>query len=187
MKQKLSLVDYIRAANMTGCEIAAIKAVAEVESSGDGFLPNDSPKILFERHIFRRLTSGAYDKQYPDISNKVPGGYGVVSVQHDRLNKAASLNRDAALKSASWGKFQIMGFNHKLAGFDTLQGFINAMYQSEGAQLDAFCKFLINTGAVKWLREKNWAKFAEAYNGKNYKINNYDVKLMTAYKRHLAV
>ncbi len=34
------------------------------------------PTILFERHIFSKRTEGAYDAKYPDISNKIAGGYG---------------------------------------------------------------------------------------------------------------
>ena len=33
-------------------EVAVIKAVAEVESRGDGFLADGKPKILFKPHIF---------------------------------------------------------------------------------------------------------------------------------------
>jgi N-acetylmuramidase len=44
--------DYQAAAQSLGCEVAAVKAVAAVESAGHGFLPNGKPKILFEAHIF---------------------------------------------------------------------------------------------------------------------------------------
>ena len=37
------------AANKLGCEVAAVRAVVDVESGG-GFLPDGRPKILFERH-----------------------------------------------------------------------------------------------------------------------------------------
>ena len=47
------------------------------------------------------------------------------------MGEAAHLNRIAALKSASWGKFQLMGFNYKLCGFNSLQAFVNAMYKNE--------------------------------------------------------
>ena len=33
------------------------------------------------------------------------------------------------------------------------------------------------------LPKKNWAAFAKRYNGKNYKINSYDIKLEREYKK----
>ncbi|WP_262919099.1 N-acetylmuramidase family protein [Niabella hibiscisoli] len=51
-KPILTEKDFQDAARQLNCEVAAIKAVAEVESKGDGFLPTGEPKILFERHIF---------------------------------------------------------------------------------------------------------------------------------------
>jgi len=185
MKERLKEQDYQEAARILGCEVAAIKAVAEVESAGAGFLPDGQPKILFERHYFHKLTGGKYSAQYPDISNKTPGGYGGAGQhQHDRLEKAASLDRNAALQSASWGKFQIMGSNFKLAGFATLQLFINAMYSGEAAHLMAFCSFIKNTGLLPALRAKNWKAFALGYNGKGYAANKYDTKMAAAYKKY---
>ena len=67
--------DFIEAANLLNCEVEAVKAVAEVESSGSGFLSNGKPKILFERHYFHRLTGGKFSAKNPDISNKSSGGY----------------------------------------------------------------------------------------------------------------
>lgn len=177
--------DYINAAKELNCEVAAVKAVAEVESLNGGFLSDGKPKILFERHKFSEFTKGKYDKDYPDISNERPGGY--TNNEHQRLEKAAKLDRNAALKSCSWGKFQIMGFNHNLVGFPVLQDFINAMYKSEGEQLKAFVKFIKSNKLDDELREKRWADFARIYNGKNYHINEYDTKLAKAYKKYSAI
>jgi len=43
---------FSTSAKSLNVEVASIKAVAEVESSGDGFLADGKPKILFEPHIF---------------------------------------------------------------------------------------------------------------------------------------
>jgi hypothetical protein len=87
----------------------------------------------------------------------------------------------AALKSASWGKFQIIGFNHAAAGFKELQAFVNAMYRSEGAQLDAFVAFVLHEKLDDELRERRWADFARRYNGPGFKANAYDTKLAKAF------
>lgn len=182
MKPLLSEQDLERSAKSLGCEVAAIKAVCQVEAPNGGFLSDGRPNILFERHKFSQFTGGQFDASDPDISNPKAGGYGAGGVnQHDRLGRAADLDREAALKSASWGKFQIMGFNFSAAGFKDLQSFINAMYRSEGAQLDAFVAFIKHEGLADELREHRWADFARRYNGPSYAINRYDTKLAAAY------
>jgi len=193
-KPKLTDTDYQRAALTLNCDVAAIKAVAEVESRDNGFLADGRPVILFERHIFHRLTKGKWTNVrgpnsglyiYRDISNPAHGGYGAEGgFQHDRLAKAAALDRDAALKSASWGKFQLMGFNYELCGFERLQQFINAMYRGEPSQLDAFVKFLQSKKLDAPLRSHRWSTFALGYNGTAYRRNNYQGKLAAAWKRY---
>lgn len=177
--------DFERAASVLGCDVAAIKAVCEVEAPKGGFLPDGRPTILFERHQFSKRTGRKFDTAHPDISNVQAGGYLGGAAEHGRLQRAALLDRDAALSSASWGRFQIMGFNHASAGHSTLQGFINAMYDSEGTQLDAFVAFVKNQPALaSALRRHDWAKFAMLYNGPDYAANRYDEKMAAAYSEH---
>ncbi|GAB3021024.1 hypothetical protein GCM10027051_27870 [Niabella terrae] len=182
-KPTLTQQDFTDAARQLDCEVAAIRAVAEVESRGDGFLPGGEPKILFERHIFSKRTGGVFDRSHPNVSNPQSGGYGTAASQHKRLQEAVPLNRNAALMSASWGKFQIMGFNYSLAGFNSLQEFINAMYSGERAHLFAFVSYIRNSFLDDELREKRWADFARKYNGPDYRKNNYDKKMAQAYSR----
>jgi len=177
--------DYINAAKELNCEVAAIKAVAEVESRGSGFLPSGEPKILFERHRFFKYTNGKYAVTNPDICNKIPGGYGKESEQHAKLQRASALNRDAGLMSCSWGKFQVMGDNWQKLGYKSLQEFINKMYESEAGQLGAFVRYIKNFGLQKHLHNRNWTEFAKLYNGPGYKANNYDVKMLSAYNNYL--
>lgn len=183
----LTEADFQRAAAALNCEVACIKAVSEVESAGGGFYrPSKRPKILFEAHWFSKFTNHQYDGSNPDISSLkwnrslYKGG----EKEYDRLQKAMQLNREAALKSASWGRFQIMGFNHPLCGFDAVDNFVTAMYESEGRQLDAFINFLKSRQLDKALRAKRWADFARGYNGEAYAQNRYDSKLRTAYEKY---
>jgi hypothetical protein len=114
---KLTEQDYAAAAELLGCEIAAIKAVAEVESHGEGFYPDGFPTILFERHKFHKFTNGRFDQSHPEISNSLAGGYGPGGQNQQRKFKLAfTLDPIAAMKSCSWGKFQIMGFNFAACG-----------------------------------------------------------------------
>jgi hypothetical protein len=86
--------------------------------------------------------------------------------------------------SASWGMFQIMGFNFTNCAFKSVDEFVAAMKVDEGAQLDAFCQYLKTVGLDKELREHRWSEFARRYNGADYQVNKYDIKLAKAWARH---
>jgi hypothetical protein len=49
-------------------------AVIRVETRGWGFLADRRPQILFERHVFHRLTGGRFKATAPTISSRKPGG-----------------------------------------------------------------------------------------------------------------
>jgi hypothetical protein len=184
MRPPLTEKDWQDAADALDVPVAAIKAVAEVEAPGSGFLSSGEPRILFERHKFHNHTGGKWDKTHPNISHPKWGGYGKESAQHGRLQEAAALDREAALKSASWGRFQILGENYKQAGFDTLQAFINAMYRDEASHLRAFVQFLKNDSRLLTaLQKRNWATFARYYNGPAFAEHQYDVRLASAYRK----
>lgn len=172
-----------RTAERLGVPLAAIRSIIEVESRG-GFDAQGRPRILFERHYFHRLTRGRYSASYPDISHPRWGGYGRSSAQYDRLAKAVALDRDAALRSASWGAFQIMGDNHAAAGFGDIETFVAAMMEGEDRHLEAFASFVESQGIADSLRRRDWAAFARRYNGPAYRKNRYDTKLAAAFARH---
>jgi hypothetical protein len=182
-KPKLTNDDFCRAAKQLKCEVAAIKAVDDTESRGSGFYSDGFPTILFERHKFRQFTNGTYNASHPQISGPA-GGYGSAGQnQRNKFNLAFKLDPEAAMKSCSWGRYQIMGFNHKMCGHKTVGEFVDAMKQSEGKQLDAFVSFVISAGLADELRNHNWAGFARGYNGAGYKKNKYDTKMAAAYKK----
>lgn len=182
----ISAAAYKQAASTLGCEVAAIRAVADVESKRDPFDRYGRPTILFERHKFRKFTASKFNKSHPDLSNAA-GGYGKFSEQYGKLARAAMLNEEAALKSASWGAFQIMGFNHKAAGHATVVGFVDAMAGSAERHLQAFVAFVsFHASLKKAIKDKDWAAFAKGYNGDGYAKNQYDTKMAAAYKKFKA-
>ncbi len=173
-------------------DAAYIWTVVEVETAGVtqglGFRADRRPQILFERHWFRKFTNDRFDDEAPDISGP-PGGYGTFAMQYARLEKALSLCDNAglgvepALKSASWGMGQVMGFNYQVAGFASAAKMVEAMKTGEDAQLSGMAGFLVANGLVDKLAKKDWAGFALRYNGRNYAQNQYDIKLAQAYQR----
>lgn len=187
-------LSYAHAAWFLLVEPAALEAVGEVEAGPYGaFLDDGRPVLLYERHIFHRLTNGRFagaiapgdfPREVSELSLPTAGGYGAVSIQHDKLAAAAKLDRDAALKACSWGCFQILGLNHAEAGFPNLQRFVNAMYRSADDHLRALVMFLRHDERlVDALRGHDWAEFASRYNGPQFARNKYDVKLAAAYAR----
>ena len=184
----ISEEDYIRASKMLDCDVAAIKAFAKVESRGSGFLSDGRPVILFERHIFNRLLKKkGMTCEDKSICATKAGGYLGGSKEHDRLEKAVKIDRESALQSASWGMFQVVAFNWKLCGYESLQSFINAAYRSEADHLNMFVGFIkANRTLLEAVRNKNWDIAARIYNGPGYKKNAYDVKLANAYDEELS-
>ena len=191
---RLSDIDLF--ADALSVEPAALKAVFIVESNSAGFLPNSKPTILFEGHIFYKLiaktlgqnTAIALSRKYPNVCymswdrSKYYGG----DKEYIRLNQAQSINESIANQSASWGLFQIMGFNYKAAGYNDIDTFVDEMYYSEHLQFQAGCNFIAsNAGIINALRKKDWNTFARLYNGPAYAQNNYHNKLAAAYRQNL--
>lgn len=182
----LTASDFAHAANVLGCEEAAIRAVSDVESAGDGFLPSGRLVVKFEGHIFYKYTQGAFAKTHPTLC------YPRWTEAHSRrgeaawlrLDQAIALNRRAALLSTSFGRFQVMGFNHAACGFADVERFVANLASGEPAQLQAFIRYIIHRKLADALKAKDWAAFAKGYNGPAYAENQYDRKMATAYAAH---
>jgi len=191
MLKKLTIEQIQQQAEKLGIETAALQAIHEVECRGSGFNPDNTPVILFERHVMRqRLIANKRDFdlrimliERPDLCNKSSGAYGLYSAQHGRLAAAVEYHRESALESCSWGIGQVMGYHWQSLGYTSLQAFINAMYKDEASQLDAMCRYITVNNLVNALKSKDWKAFALGYNGKAYAKNNYDIKLANAYKK----
>lgn len=211
------------------CEPEVLKAIAEVESGGrnafwrlntaDG---ENIPAILYERHYFSKATNKCYDKDHPDISwptayrkkdqlgkadAKMSDGkvdaddiYSDYTSAYLRLINAYRLDPVAALKSCSWGKFQIMGENFALCGMSEVKEFVETMCTSDAAQIALLAGF-IRKKPRTWkdaknkalgkeislldaVKTRNWAAIAFNYNGPGYKTYSYDSKLECAYEKH---
>ena len=183
----LTFDDYKDAAKTLQCDVEAIRAFAKVESRGSGFLPDGRPVILFERHIFNRLLKAkGMSCDDTSICSSKSGGYLGGAREHDRLDKAIAVDKESALQSASWGMFQVMGFNWKVCGYASLRDFIICANRSEKDHLDMFVGFIkSNNKLLTAVRNKDWPTAARIYNGPGYKKNNYDVKLAQAYSEEI--
>jgi hypothetical protein len=184
--KKLSDYDYTVASKKLNCEIASIKAIVAVESSGNGFLANGKPILRFEAHKFSKYSGGKFNTSNPTIStpSMVVRKSKGPEEEYGFYEQAKALDEASAMKSCSWGMFQIMGFNYALCGYSSVQPFVTDMHHSEGKQLLAFVGFVLSNGKLSnALKSKNWAQLAEGYNGKEYKKFNYDTRLADAYTK----
>lgn len=192
--------DLVAGAKRLGVPVIVIKAIAEVETLGEGYLPNGKPKILFERHRmyfylnqkFGKTKANALMAKHPNIVNTKTGGYHGGSAEYTRLSQAKQLDESCALQSASWGRFQLMGENWKDLGYKSVQDFVAQHEQSESLQFEAFLRYCENkSGEVDdkhWklidaLRQENWHVVFTLYNGRNYKKLGYDSKFLRVMNR----
>jgi hypothetical protein len=182
-RARLGPDDFVASANRLGVEVAAIKAVVKVESGSGGFSPDGRPLILFEPHIFSRLTKARFDASHPHLSYPSWGARPYVRSQDDRwsqLSQAFALDQEAAVASASWGLFQIMGMNHALCGFPTATAFVADISKSEQRQLLAFEAFVRSKSLIDELQRLDWEGFARVYNGPG-QVEKYGRLLREAY------
>ena len=162
-----------------------IHAVYEAESRGGGFDSLGRPKILFEPHIFDQQLTGLKQMTARNLGLAYPR-WRPNAYQEDsymRLSKAIKIDETAALKACSWGAFQILGKNHTLIGYSTVQGMVRAFMEDEEAHLAGMVDFIAAEHLDDELRQHNWAGFARGYNGPGYAANGYDRKLATAYAK----
>jgi hypothetical protein len=174
---------------MIGREIGVgedeVHAILDVESAGSGFDKQGRPKMLFEPHIFwRELGAGpkrdmaaAQGLAYPKWKRNYPAD------SYPRLARAIAIDENAALRSASWGLGQIMGFNCYMAGFDTAKAMVQAFMEDEDAHLRAMINFIRIAGLDDELRRHDWVGFARGYNGAGFAKNGYDRKLAKAFTK----
>lgn len=181
-----------KAAQELGVETALMHAFAEVESNGRGYHSDGTIKILYERHIFRRqaLSRGLkmleklVSDNLPDICNKVPGGYIGGVAENIRLETAVSVHREVGYESASYGRFQLMGFRYAWCGFSSAEEMYNTLVKGgEDAHLQATVNFIkAQPLLLNAMRQKDFLQMALNYNGPAQQ--GYDRKLEQAYNRY---
>lgn len=183
--KRIEDMDIPRIASEIGCGEDEVHAFMDVESAGSGFDSEGRPKMLFEPHVFyrnlkapKRNTAVARGLAYATWKS---GNYPKDS--YPRLIEAMQIDKEAALKSASWGLGQILGENHLAAGYPTAEAMVLAFMEDEEAHLQAMINFLKSKSLDDDLREHRWAALARGYNGAGYAKNKYHIKLEAAYKK----
>jgi hypothetical protein len=168
-------------AERLGCTVKQLAAVASVESSGGGFDKLGRSKILYERHIFHRLTNGKFSPS--TFSQRQGGGYSESSWA--KLGLAVAADVEAAFASCSWGKFQVMGMHWEALDYPSALEMAYSTVGGEAAHYDMLVRFIEHNNmkdeiqALSANPEDNRA-FARQYNGSAYEKFQYHVKLANA-------
>lgn len=157
-------------ATLFGFPYNAIRAFMKVESSGIGFI-NGKIVIRFEPHVFSK-----YSKVI------ISAGSENQTDEWKAFNQAWAINQNSAMLSTSYGLGQIMGFNFRAAGFQTVGTMLDAFKINEYEQVKGMLNFIkSNTNLRAAIKTLDWRKLAYNYNGPQYALNNYDQKLKAAY------
>lgn len=183
-------VDIPRLASKIGVGEDLMHAFMDTESLGSGFYADGSVKRLFEPHVFyRQLTPG------PDRDKAVklgiaypkwrPGNYPKDSTS--RILQAMEIDKEAAMRATSWGAFQVLGENFRMAGYQSAEAMVENMMDDEETHLNAAINFIIAAGIDDDMRRleaitdravtaEECASIVSVYNGPGYRKNNYHTK-----------
>ncbi|MDE6670119.1 MAG: N-acetylmuramidase family protein [Muribaculaceae bacterium] len=182
---ELTDTDFKLVADELGVEVAAIKAVVEIEAGAEmkGFWAPGVPVINFDKTMYNKYRSQSKGVKGQSVPEGL-SGYGLR--QWTQLINARKTDARAANMGTFWGMFQIGGFNYKLCGCNDVDEFVHLMSYSELEQLELFAAFITNAGMLTDLKKKNWAGFARKYNGASYARRGYHTKMAAAYKKFAA-
>ena len=169
-------IDVGSLAQQVGMKPAFLMAIMKIESAGN------PSAIRFEPHLFNRKTSGA---KVP--FTQAPGkSFSLTSSETNRgaFDRAFAIDPDAAVRSTSWGLGQVLG-GHLINLYRSPQRGVEAFYTDPNkVSMELIVEWLRDSpSAVSAANKEDFAGFARLYNGPNYKMNNYDVKLREAYER----
>lgn len=172
-----------------------IKAVAKVESGSGAYTKEGLVKILWERHLFYRYINKVvyfvgYKNQY--ISYPTSGGYTLdlnensINDSWEKLSYAVCIDPEAALKSISIGKFQVLGKYYVEMGYKHPIDMLWDARNTEYAHYKMLANYILKVAYLKSAFLKistlpdNCRAFAKGYNGSGYAKYDYHTKIAKA-------
>jgi hypothetical protein len=171
-------------ARRLGLSSAAVAALMIVESGGKAFGEGDRPIARFENHVFDRewgTANAAMFAQHFQYTSWRGATHRFRELRTDpwqtcHRNQAVEwqcielasrlAGPEPALRSASFGAGQIMGFNHARVGFASAAAMVEAFTASMRAQVTAILAFIgASTTLLAHAAAGRWLPIARAYNG----------------------
>lgn len=171
--------------NRLGIDPASAVGVIAVESGGNAFGADGRMIIRFENHVFWNN----WGQQNAEIFNQLFSFNGATPWQGHKyrnspntpwqevhtgqqfsewnaLGVASGLSDHAAKLSISMGMAQIMGFNFKVIGYNSVEDMFNAFASDVKLQLLGVFSFIAaDPSMLKALRQNDYRTFARLYNG----------------------
>jgi len=189
-------------ANKIGVELPVLLAIRKVESGGS------TSAVRFEPHKFVGEHQGASKSDWLAKGWYKPGGnakapsvdYVKANTNKAALMRALEIDAVAAVKSTSWGSFQVMGTTARKSDIAIVK---NAVKDEAGAKkfVEYFFAnpeevsdemlaswFSSRSDVVNHAKNKDWKSFATRYNGRGCcgpGSRGYDLKLADAYAQAL--
>lgn len=182
--KRLDAFDVPNIAAEIGVGEDELHAFMDVEAAGAGFDVSGRVKMLFEPHVFyRELGPGKKRdravKEGLAYARWKPGAYPTDS--YPRLKAAMQIDETAALRAASWGLGQVMGFNCAVVGYAMPQAMVKAFADDEENQLRAMVKFIkAKPGLLTAIKARDWPKVERLYNGGGFR-GAYATKMAAAF------
>lgn len=185
-QRKLEKRDFANAANIVDCAPWNLKAFYQVESRGQAFDARGRLIMAYEPHVVDKETKGTLRSMRVPVLWKnreieVPLSYpkwrrnpkGMAEFHHYDLDHdskwqllvSAYRLHPAAIRGASYGAFQIMGYWSERLGYGSTINFIKDQYEGEKNQLAAAIRYLRMVDAFDDLRRGNWGALTRKYNG----------------------
>lgn len=193
--KRLEDLDIPRIGSVIGVGEDEVHAFMEVEAANSGFDRQGRPKMLFEPHVFYRNLSGA-ERNRAEAAGVAYRGWksgAYPSDSYPKMEIAYAINPEAALKSASWGRTQVLGENHKIVGYATAHEMVQAFMDDEENHLEALIEFVIANNIDDDLRRlaaldratvpSDCETIVRVYNGPGYREHNYHGRLAKAHNR----
>lgn len=183
-----------------GLDYARLMAFIEVESGGKGFADDGKIIIQFEPTWFHRYltqfkiahefitgvdTKGRKTYKITAGDKTLQNGVEGQTSEWIAFNTAFAIHPKSALLSTSIGLMQVMGFNYKACGYDSVDAMWDDFKRGEINQIQGAANFIKSVPALlKALQLKDWPHAAYYYNGEGYAVNHYDVKLANAFAKY---
>ena len=166
-----------------GIDPGVALAVLLAESAGEPYGGDGRMTIRFEVHIFHRewqpADAGQFDlhfrynrenvvqdhawRQSPDAPWQP--FHGNQAAEWEVFSFARSLDETAAMRAISMGAPQIMGFNHLVIDYPSVQAMFAAFQASVRAQFEGLFRFVQGRFLLPAIQRGDFVAFAAAYNG----------------------
>ena len=181
----------IQVAAENGLDAEALLAIVQVESGGRAFSTvkgEAKPLILYEYHVFYRYP-GLTDAQRSEAvrRNLASRRWGEIkyaktqSARYAQLERAITVNEQAAYAACSWGVGQVLGEHAEWLGYGTPKALAEEAMSGARGQVNVMLSFIKKRHLIDELNSHNWRAFARAYNGSGA-VDDYSAKMAAAYR-----